>query len=236
MCSFSSFNLHIIAMFLMLLDHMWETIIPGQQWMTWLGRLSFPIFAFLIVKGYFHTKNFKKYISRLFIFALLSEIPFNLLVFSTPIFPFQQNVLWTFIYSLLTMRLLDKIKGKYPLVLEIGANCFIVFIFYMLGTITFSDYGGHGVLTVLVFYFFKDNKLAQLICMFVIHGYLMSGLNIQFELFNTMIEFPQQAFAVLSLPIIWSYNNKQGPHNKYIQFFYYAFYPLHMLILGLMSI
>ena len=74
----TSMSLHIMAMIFMLFDHLWGTIVPGNDWMTCIGRISFPIFAFMIVEGYFNTKNLKKYIKRLFIFAIISEIPFNL--------------------------------------------------------------------------------------------------------------------------------------------------------------
>ena len=96
----SSLSLHIIAMACMLCDHLWGTIVPGNDWLTCIGRVAFPIFAFLIVEGYFHTKNLKKYIRRLVVFALLSEIPFNLAMGSRIFYPIHQNVLWSFLIAL----------------------------------------------------------------------------------------------------------------------------------------
>lgn len=61
----TSFSLHIMAMAFMLCDHLWGTIIQGNDWLTCIGRLTFPIYAFMIVEGYFHTKNLKKYVYRL---------------------------------------------------------------------------------------------------------------------------------------------------------------------------
>ena len=74
----SSTTLRFLAMFLMLLDHMWATIIPGNQWMTMIGRMAFPIFAFLIVEGFVHTSDFKKYAKRLFILNPRDKIHFIL--------------------------------------------------------------------------------------------------------------------------------------------------------------
>ena len=61
----SSAGLHLLAMFFMLLDHLWGTVVPGNEWMTCAGRLAFPIFAFLIAEGFHYTKNLKKYMQRL---------------------------------------------------------------------------------------------------------------------------------------------------------------------------
>ena len=91
----SAAMLHIIAMTFMLMDHLWATLLPAQDWLTCVGRLAFPIFAFMAVEGYFHTHSFKKYILRLLLFAVLSEIPFDLMYGGTWFYPVHQNVILT---------------------------------------------------------------------------------------------------------------------------------------------
>ena len=75
-------HLRILALVLMLLDHLWGTVVPGNNWMTYVGRMAFPIFAFQAAEGYHHTHDFKGYCKRLALFALISEIPFNLMMMS----------------------------------------------------------------------------------------------------------------------------------------------------------
>ena len=78
----NSLFLKLLAMALMLCDHLWATVIPGNNWLTAVGRLAFPIFAYQVAEGFFLTHNRKKYLGRMFVFALISEIPFNLLYYS----------------------------------------------------------------------------------------------------------------------------------------------------------
>ena len=68
----TSFALHIMAMAFMLCDHLWGTVVRGNDWLTCIGRLAFPLYAFMIVEGYFHTKDIKKYVGRLLLFAVIS--------------------------------------------------------------------------------------------------------------------------------------------------------------------
>ena len=95
----TSFSLHIMAMIFMLCDHIWGISLVKSDVFTCIGRLTFPIYAFLIVEGYFHTGNIKKYVKRLLLFAVLSEIPFNLVMGSRLFHPLHQNVLWSFLIS-----------------------------------------------------------------------------------------------------------------------------------------
>ncbi len=236
---FTSFALHILAMAFMLCDHLWATVVAGNAWLTCIGRLAFPIFAFLTVEGYFHTKNFKKYASRMLIFALLSEIPFNLMYSASVFYLFGQNVLWSFLISLFMMRTLDKIRKKHKLIPKILLCALALLGFWLLGTVTFVDYYGYGILTCAAFYFFRGetplHKFLQAVAVFYINFFLIKGVTYPFTFFGATLQFPQQGFAVLALIPTFLYNGKQGPHNKYIKYAFYAFYPLHMLILGLLS-
>lgn len=234
----TSFSLHIMAMIFMLCDHLWGTIIPGNDWLTCIGRLTFPIYAFLIVEGYFHTKSLKKYVCRLLVFAVLSEIPFNLAMGGSLFFPIHQNVLWSFLISIGLIHWNEKVKEKkvWKRILVIIASVCIASIG---GIITFVDYYNAGILMVLVFYFFRDKKwwcyLAQLVCMWYINFEMLGGLSYEVNVFGQTYFIARQGFALLALIPIWLYRGKQGYHSKALQYTYYAFYPVHLLILGLIK-
>ena len=237
----NALTLHIFAMIFMLLDHSWATIVRGQMWMNYVGRLAFPIFAFMTVEGYFRTKNFKKYMKRLLVLAIISEIPFNLMNSGSVVDPFHQNVIWTFIISLLCIAWINKIRSKtWKLPNVILACSGITILGFLIGTVSLVDYSGTGVLTVLLFYFFRGQKwwniLGQLLGIYFINFVMIKNMDIPFMLFGREFFFPTQGFAIFSLIFIWLYRGKQGPHNKIIQYASYAFYPVHILILSLIAI
>lgn len=230
----TSFHLHILAMALMLCDHLWATVVPGNNWLTDIGRIGFPIFAFMTVEGFFHTKNLKKYVKRLFIFALISEIPFNLIMGSRAFYPLHQNVLWTFLIGIGLMWINENAKDK-TLPKRFMVAAITVVMGFILGIISFCDYYHAGVLTVLVFYFFRERKwqnfLLQFICLWYINTEILSGFYYEFEIFGTKIEVLRQSFAMFAMVPIWLYKGKQGVYNKGIKAFYYWFYPVHLFVL-----
>ena len=232
----TSATLHILAMAFMLCDHLWGTIVSGNEWLTCIGRLALPIFAFLLVEGYFHTKNLKKYAGRLFIFALISEIPFNLMMGGSLFFPIHQNILFSFLIALGLIHLNEKAKATEKISLRILTGGGTVILGAVLGLLTMVDFYHAGILTVLVFYFFRGRKwwclLGQILSLWYINFEILGGLVYEFA----AITFPQQGFALFALIFIWLYHGKQGYHSKPFQYFCYAFYPLHMVFIVILRI
>ena len=231
----TSFSLHMMAMAFMLCDHLWGTIIRGNDWLTCIGRLTFPIYAFMIVEGYFHTKDLRKYVRRLLVFAVLSEIPFNLAMGSRIFYPIHQNVLWSFLIAIGLIHWNEKTKEK-QMWKRIPVAIVSVCIGYLAGLITFVDFYHAGILMVLVFYFFRGRtwwcRLGQLICLWYINFEMLGGFSYEVNLFGETHFIARQGFALLALIPIWLYRGKQGYHSKALQYCYYAFYPVHLLILG----
>lgn len=231
----SSASLHLLAMGFMLCDHLWAMLFPAEEWLTCIGRIAFPIFSFLIVEGYSHTHNLRRYLLRLLIWALLSEIPFDLMYGGSIFYPYHQNVLWTFLLSLFLIILIEKSKSRLHPVLASLASAGIVILGFVFGYVTMVDYYGVGILTVLVFYFFRKqnwkNRLCQFLCLYILNVKLLGGYYYEIQVFGFEIELVQQGIALLALIPIWLYQGRQGIHNKVFQYSCYAFYPAHMLLL-----
>lgn len=222
--SLNAVHLRLLALALMLLDHLWATVIPGNDWMTHVGRLAFPIFAFQAAEGYAHTSNFKQYCKRLLLFGLLSEIPFNLMMMSSWIYPFHQNVMFTLLLGLLALKSVDNAReGKWVWLLGAMGCC-------LLGALTLVDFGPYGVAMVLLFGLCRNQpgeKLLQLAGMVLINVILMEGR----MLIVFGHEIPQQSFALLALIPIWLYSGKKGRGSRALQVASYLFYPIHMVVL-----
>lgn len=223
----SSFALHIWAMLLMLCDHLQLTLLPDLPVLRCIGRLAFPLFAFMAVEGYLHTRSLKKYLLRLLMLAVISEIPFDLLVSGSVFDPMHQNVIWTIILGLCCIRAFENISADLKKML----SAVVIIASLAAAIIARVDYSSAGVLTLLAFYAFRGNtvrcRLMQLLSLAFINLVLLGGIG---------FAFPYQALAVLSLPIIWLYDGSQGPHNGFIKAANYLFYPAHMLILALLAI
>jgi hypothetical protein len=222
----SGFALKLIAMITMLIDHTGAILFEGSQYYMYfrmIGRLAFPIYCFLLVEGFYHTSNVKRYLKRLGIFALISEIPFDL-AFSKNItntnFLDSQNVFFTLYIGLLVIYFISLINKKYPTdILKQNLLTIVIVIIGCFASILLAtDYEILGVLLIVSFYLFRTNKLLLTIVVLLLN----------YELAGTL-----QALATVSMVFIWFYNGKKGLKlNKYI---FYAFYPAHILILVLIS-
>lgn len=203
---FNNFTLKLIAVITMLIDHIGCVLFPGEPIFRAIGRISFPIFCFLIVEGFYHTRSHVNYLIRLCLFAILSEIPFDLTFFHTMADWNHQNVFITLALGLISIFCLEELNGSRIFVLPL-------ILTWIAAYFSHCDYGIGGVLLICVFYRTKDMPLVRLIlCALVL--YIFFG---DFEL-----------FALFSLIPIYLYNGKKGPSTGRI---FYWFYPAHLLVL-----
>lgn len=212
-------TLKIIAIICMLFDHLGDNIFLSQTWMRIIGRIALPLFAFCISEGYIHTKDKKRYLKRLLLFSIISEIPFNLLLNGTIIYLEHQNVILTFSIAVLSLIIFDKITTNKKKISYVFGT-FIVLLFAVISLLLKTDYNLFAVLLVFIYYVFnsKGNNIRNII-----------GTVYQVLLRNVGIYI----FGALSCIPIFLYNGKKG---KGIKWLFYIFYPGHMLIIYLIKI
>lgn len=226
----SSFLLKIIACFTMLLCHIPFVYPQYSVPLMYIGKISFPLYAFLISEGYVHTRNFSKYLTRLIVFGVISQIPAYLLFAGKSFNGLYLNIFFTLALGLLGIRIYDKIKSKY-------ISTPLIILLAVIAELLKLDYGAFGVLMIVCFYVFKRNKLnmvlSQMFLMFILYMKKMSYYT--FSLFNLQYILFQLLFSVISLAIILTYNGKKGKSSGKIKLMFYFFYPVHLIILDLLK-
>ena len=200
------FTLKIIAIITMFLDHYYR-IIGGPEWLSVLGRLAFPIFAFSISEGYSHTKNVNKYLMRLLNFAIIIQLP-NFLGFQE----YPLNIFFTLALGLFCLEILDNNK------INIVVRYIIVLYLCFFAEKTGLDYGAYGVILIILFNKLRNNKLYIFIAFLALNLVILKIGNLS----------EMQIYSIFSLIPIFLYNGKKGYGMKY---FFYLFYPLHFIFL-----
>lgn len=195
-----------IAIVTMLIDHVGAVLFPEMIWMRYIGRISFPIFCFTLVEGFYHTSNERKYLIRLLVFALFSEIPYDLAFHQTIWYPDQQNVFFTLAIGLAFLMVW---KWEREPLFKVGILIVAMWIAEMLRT----DYHGYGVLLIALFEIVRERKKIWLV--------LCGAWNL---LWSSTIQYA----GILAMPLIALYNGEKGKSNKYL---FYAFYPVHLILL-----
>lgn len=180
-----------------------------------IGRIAFPIYCFLLVEGFVHTRNVARYAVRLGAFAFVSEIPFDLAFFGRLVDMESQNVFFTLFLGLLAMLGFRTIEEKLAAWGSVKLFGYLLIILAAGGTaqLFHTDYGAAGVLCILVLYCTRKDRKRQL---------LLGCFAFLWELTAPL------AF----LPIAF-YNGKRGRSRKY---FFYAFYPIHLLGLYFLAV
>ena len=170
-----------------------------------IGRLAFPLFCFLVAQGAVKTTNKRKYCLRLLLFAIISEIPFNLMLSGNYLYPGKQNVYFTLLLGVLIICAFDGIKDELK---KFIAMAIILAVSILLRI----DYGMYGVLLILLMYIFRNKPAVQAILSYP----LLSG----------------GVAAMCSFVPINMYNGNRGfVKSRCVKYLFYVFYPLHILIL-----
>lgn len=232
----SSFVLKLIAMITMFIDHLGDAWFHHVTAMNLVGRIAFPIFAFQISEGYEHTQNLKKYFFRLFLFALISQIPF-MLFYSLYTNTFTLNIFFTLSFGLLSIFCYDKICNSPLQLIKINwlsSTCkhlFAILLICLIGIIAqvcHFDYGFFGIAIIALFHIFKTKKV-----WLVLSFALACIAKYSFDIFCYGYHYLYILlclFTILPVIFICLYNKKQGKKVKYLL---YLFYPVHLFALYL---
>lgn len=210
----------------MLIDHIGAILLPGDTKLyliaRCIGRIAFPIFAFLIVEGFHHTSDVKNYLKRLGTFALISEIPFDLAFYGSYFSTEVQNVFFTLFLGLLAIYLMSlaELKNQKKVFVSALLDMLILLGFCAIAVILRTDYNMMGILMIAAFHLFRGSKLLLTLSLFILSSPAKDG------------QVSIQILATLAMIPISFYNGKKGKSMKY---FFYAFYPAHILILYLIS-
>ena len=224
---FSGAQLKYIAFLSMLADHVNKALIypflSGEGILQHisdafdiLGRIAFPLFAFFLVEGFFKTGNRKKYLASLLIFGIISEIPFDMALSGVFFELNSNNIMFTLALMLITIWTIDILKEKmqnmskytwYPV------SFVIVGIMCIISMVTGLDYEYHAIMIGYLFYIFYNKRV--------------------FAIFLGYLAIFKEVWSLLGFSLILTYNGKRGKQNK---LFNYCFYPVHLLILGILRI
>lgn len=248
----------------MLVDHVGMAVFPQYRCMRIIGRLAFPLYCFLLTEGAVYTRNWLAYAGRLFLFALLAEVPFDLAVARTPLYFGAQNVFWTLGIGLIVIRLwylYGCIKGKMYAIQKLNMSqaeirllayleknpkhygvfeillpviCILLVFCCEYGR---TDYGAFGVILIWLLFIAKDidcilKKQIQL-------KPASPWKNLPFWWFSAGVIAVMCLMhgdleiwgAAAGIPVLL-YNSKRGWCPKAVQYGFYLFYPLHLLVIA----
>lgn len=220
---FNGAQLKYLAFVSMLTNHVNNALIipmlDGEGFLLYLsnifsifGRIAFPIFVFFIVEGFFKTGSRRKYLLTLLVFGVISEVPFDM--FTSKVFynPNWNNMMFTLALCLMSIWIIDSLKKKISSkILWYIISVFIVAFFGILSMLLSLDYDIHAIVVAYIFYIFYDKPI------------LGAGLG--------YISIIKELYSFLGFAMTLTYNGKRGRQYKWLN---YLFYPLHILILGIL--
>ena len=214
--------LKTIAMASMFIDH-FAVAFPsffsktGFFVMRCAGRVAFPIFAFLIARGCAYTKNRLRYLLRILLLAVISQIPYTYALHSS-----KANILFTLAASVAAISLLENIRYRTHWVLS------AVFLIPIYFAFPYLDYGWKGVLLIILLYYIHESAQTG--------WFLVFALMLLYNPIRSRDYLFYYLSAVAAIPLIVSYNSKQGYKGRLLQYGFYLLYPLHLAVYSLLRL
>ncbi|MGN0158838.1 MAG: TraX family protein [Brotaphodocola sp.] len=219
-------QLKLIAVISMLVDHMAIVLVgwdqPAYLPLRAFGRIAFPIYAFLLTEGFCHTGNLRKYMIRLLIFAVISEIPYDYLAFGNLMDVHGQNVFWTLLLGLLMMRSFQIVSMRFPGAVGRQVQLMLLVVYCAAAWILKVDYDYRGIMLIGLFFWFygERDRQAAFACVWMVLTASTSGWMMAL------------GYGTAGL-LLRHYDSTRGTWNGKV--FFYAFYPVHLIILDVIK-
>lgn len=201
--------MQFIAMLTMLIDHVGLIFFPGEMIWRIIGRIAFPIYAYLLVQGHIYTSNYRKYVLRLSIIALISQIPYQI-AFDTN----GLNIVVTLLAASLVLRVLEMTR------LGAGSVLLIVVMCIVMEVLPF-DYGAYGLLLVLIFRYMKSGQMVAM------HLLLNTAYLFAYGWVIQMASIIPTFFIVYG-PDLW----RKLEAQRLPKWLWRSFYPAHLIVLA----
>lgn len=232
-----AFQIKVFALVLMLMDHLWfafPQVFP--IWFHPISRVVSPIFAFLLVEGFFHTRDRKKYNLRLWgwaAFTQLGDIAINILLKSKEVSVYN-NIFLTLALGLTIISVIENSKSK------VGANkLMLITVSILLLPLSIFVEGGMAVIPfILITYLFRESDNKKIIGYVILSVILFKMSYVPYPTVKETIEmlmFNSDFLLILAVPFILMYNGERGINNKFSKYLFYVFYPLHLWTLALIE-
>jgi hypothetical protein len=205
--------MQILAMLTMLIDHIGYIFFPGEMAWRYIGRIAFPIYCYALVQGHIHTSSRPKYLQRLFLIALVTQIPYNL-----ALNPAGWNVVFTLLLSAIVLVLLDKLPSLW-LGVPVVVGAVLLMEYYPL------DYNAYGLLLVLIFRYAKSYWL--------VIAHLALNLFYLFY-YGWLVQMASIIPTVLIVyaPALW----RMLESRRLPRWVWWSFYPVHLAVLAVVKI
>lgn len=219
------FHIKILAIVFMIIDHVGYVFFPQVIAFRIIGRLAFPLFAWLIANGAIHTHDMKKYLLRIFLLAVISQIPYILLIQQVDPGYWDLNAIFSLFIGLVGIACIQGINNYLVRIL-------IIMLCALIGNFFTVDYGAFGVLSVIFFYVFFHDLKKMVLSQIMIYTLPTLFILLTTEFNKINIVNAVEPLAVLAVVFIVMYKGKEGPRIKWL---FYSFYPLHFFVLYLIK-
>lgn len=211
--------LKLIAAFCMVLDHVGDAFFPEKVWLRAIGRIAMPVFAFCVCEGFIHTSDRKRYLLRMLIFGLISEVPFDLFVSGKVFDLSHQNIMFTFAWALLGLCCFEAVSSRGQGALKDIAAALVLLGFLAGSLLLCLDYNMTATALIFVFHLLREKSApVRIISAAAVHAaFRNKGVN---------------WFGLLGFIPVFMYNGRRGRGLKWL---FYVFYPAHLLLIWLIG-